>query len=141
MPIHPTFNLYKCLYILFKLPAQKMSCIPKLSPTHHHASRFDGHVLHLQSNTITTIRVKLIYLCFVTKNHTFPIINGPILIPLKKPLVCKNMFTIHKWLHVLHLCTQSSLSQSMPHSDIKQQITCFKSNLFCLSQMQLQVDL
>ena len=41
------------------------------------------------------------------------------------------MFITQKWLLLLHLCTRSSLSQSMPHSDVRQQFTCFTLNLFC----------
>ena len=70
---------------------------------------------------------------------TFPIIKDPILKPLSKPQACENMFMTQKWLPLLHLCTQSNLSQSMPHRDVKQQLTCLRSNLFwchkCSSKM------
>ena len=78
-----------------------------------------------------TIWVEHIYFCLATKKHAFTIINGPILIHLSKPQTCENMFTAHKWFPLLHLCTQSSLSQSTPHSDVKQQFTCFILKLFC----------
>jgi hypothetical protein len=52
-----------------------------------------------------TIWVKPIYLCLITKNHAFPIINGPILILLSKPQACENMFMTQNWLPLLHLCT------------------------------------
>ena len=45
------------------------------------------------------------------------------------------MFVTQNWYPLLHLCTQSSLSQSTPHSDAKQQFTCFISKLFCCSNV------
>ena len=81
MPIHPTFNY-----------------IPCSMPRNHHASpnhQWPITMLHdmmdmLRSNVFSmisnptlwpTIGVKPIYICCVTENHAFPIIDGPILIP------------------------------------------------------------
>ena len=50
--------------------------------------------------------------------------------PLSKPQACKNMFRTRNWLPLLHLCTQSNLSQNTPHSDVIQQLSCFNSKLF-----------
>jgi hypothetical protein len=61
----------------------------------------------------------------------FLVINVPILIPLSKAHMCKNMFMTLRWFPLLHLCTQSNMSKSTPHSDVKQQFTCFTSKLFC----------
>ena len=41
------------------------------------------------------------------------------------------MLMTQKRLPLLHMCTQSSFSQSTPHSDARQQFTCFRSKLFC----------
>ena len=79
----------------------------------------------------STIWAKPIYICLITKNHVFPIINGPILLPLSKPQVCENMFTTQNLLPSLHLFIQSNFSESMPHNDVIQQFTCFRSNMFC----------
>ena len=43
---------------------------------------------------------------------------------------CENMYTTQKRLPLLHLCTQSNLSQSTPYNDVRQQFTCFRSKLF-----------
>ena len=130
MPIHPTFNFVPC--------SQPKSC--HASPNHCQPTTIPHGLMYmLRSNAISisnptpwpTIWVKPIYLCLVTENHAFPIINDPILIPLNKPQACENTFTTKKWLPLLHLCTQSSLSQSTPYNDVKQQFTCLRSKLFC----------
>ena len=41
------------------------------------------------------------------------------------------MFTTQKWFPLLHLCTQSNISQSTPYSDARQQFTCFRLKLVC----------
>ena len=74
----------------------------------------------LRSNAISisnptpwpTIFFEPIYICLHTENHAFPIIHGPILIPLSKLQACENMFMTQKWFPLLHLCTQSNLSQT-----------------------------
>ena len=130
MPIHPTFNFVPC-----SRPKSRNA-----SPNHHWSTTILHSVMNmLRSNAFSisdptpwpTMWIKPIYLCLVTKNLTFLIINGLILILLSKPQACENMYTTHKWLPLLHLCTQSNLSQSTPHSDVRQQFTCFKSKLFC----------
>ena len=123
MPIHPTSNFVPC--------SRLKSC--HASPNHRRPSTMLYSVMDmLRSNVFSisnptpwpTIWIKLIYLCLVTKNHAFPIINGPIFIPLSKYRVCENMFTSQRQLPLLHLCIQSNLSQSTPHNDVIQQ-TCF----------------
>ena len=110
MPIHSTFNFLPC-----SQPKSRHA-----SPNHHRpTTMFHGLMDMLRSNTISisnptswpTIWVEPIYLCLVTKNYTFPIINDLIVISLSKPQACVNMFTTHKRLSLLHLCTQSNLSK------------------------------
>ena len=88
-------------------PAQK----PCASPNHHRPTTMLHNLMDmLKSNAFSisnptpwhVIQVELIYLCQVAKNHTFLIINGPILIPLSKPQACESMFTTHKWFLLLH---------------------------------------
>ena len=128
--MHPTFN-----FVPFSRPKSRCA-----SPNHHQPTTMLHSLMDmLRSNAFSifnptpwpTIWVKLVYFCLVTENHVFPIINDSILIPLSKPQACENMFMTKKWLPLLHLCTQSNLSQSTPHNDVRQQFTCFKSKLFC----------
>ena len=130
MPIHLTFN-----YVPW---SESKRC--HASPNHHRpTTMLHGMMDMLWSNAFSisnptpwpTIWVKLICLCLVIEKHTFPIINGPILIPLSKPHACENMFMTQIWPPLLHLCTQSSLSQSTPHIDVRQQFTCFILKLLC----------
>ena len=130
MLIHPTLKYVPC----------SRSKSRHASPNHHSPDiMLQGMLDMLKSNTFSisnrrpwpTILVKFIYLCLVTINHAFPNINGPIFKPLSKLQACKSMFTTHKRFPLLHLCTQSNLSQSTPHSDDNQQFPYFRSKLFC----------
>ena len=130
MPIHPTFNFVPC-----SQPESRHASLNHHQPT----TMLHGLMDMLRCNAFSisnptpwrTIWVKPTYLCLITKNHAFSNINGLILIPLSKPQACENMFTTHKWLRLLHLCSQSILSQNTPHSNVIQQFICFKSKLFC----------
>ena len=128
MSIHHTFNFVPC-------PQPKSH---HASPNYHWSTTMLHSLLDmLRSNAFSisnptpwpTIWARPIYLCLI--NHAFPIINDPFLKPLSEPLVCEDMITTQNWLPLLHLYTQSSLSQSTPHSDVRLQFTCFKSKLFC----------
>ena len=129
MLIHPTFNFVLCYW------PKSRNASPKSSPT---TTMLHSLMDMLRSNTFSifnptlwpTILVKPIYFCLITKYHTFTIINGPILIPLSTPQACENMFTTQNWFLLLHVCTKSSLSQSIPYNDVKQ-FTCFILNLSC----------
>jgi hypothetical protein len=128
MPIHPTFNFVPC--------SQKPSCIPN----HHQPTTMLCDLIDLLRSNMFSISnptsrpiiwIKLVYLCLVTENDVFPIIKGPIFIPLSKPQMWESVITTQNLLPLLHLCTQSSLSQSTTHNDVRQQSTCSKSKLFC----------
>ena len=130
MPIHPTFNFVPC-----SRPKSHHA-----SPNHHQPTTMLDDLMNILRSTPFSISnptpwpiiwIKFIYFYLVTKNHAFPIINGPMLIPLSNSHACENMFTTNKWLPLLHLCSQSSASQSMPHSDVRKQFTCFRLKLFC----------
>ena len=130
MSIHPTFNFVPC--------SQSKS---RHASSNHHRPIIMLHssMDMLRSSTTfsisnpkswPTIWVEPIYLCLVTENHAFPIINGPISYlwaNLKRARTC-----LQKWLPLLHLCTPSNLYQSTPHSDFKQQYT-FKWSCFVVA--------
>ena len=78
-----------------------------------------------------TIGIKLVYLCLITENNVFPIMNGPICIHASKPNLCLNMFSCQQWLLLLHMCNETFPSQSMSHSYIRHNFTNFISNLCC----------
>jgi hypothetical protein len=85
MPIHPTFNFVSC-----SRPNSRHA-----SPNHQWPTGMLQNLMDILRSNMSftfnptswpTIWVKPIYLCLVIKNHSFSIINGPILIPLSKTL-------------------------------------------------------
>ena len=79
-----------------------------------------------------TIWVKPICLCFITENHTFPTIHGPILIPLSKPQVCENVFRT-KTASFVALVHPIQPLLKHAHNDVKQQFTYFSSKCFVVT--------
>jgi hypothetical protein len=78
-----------------------------------------------------TITVKPVYFCLITEDKSFPIINGPICVPLSKSQPCQNMSMCQKRLLLLHMCSQTFRSQSTPHSDVRHILTCLVSQCAC----------
>ena len=65
-----------------------------------------------------TIGIELVYLCPITKNNVFLIMNGPICKPASKPHLCLNMSSCQQRLRLLHMCNETFPSQSMSHNYI-----------------------
>ena len=78
-----------------------------------------------------TIGIKHVYLCLITENNVFPIMNGPICIPASKPHMCLNMSFCQQRLLLLHMCSETFPSQSTSHSYIIHIFTWFSLNLCC----------
>ena len=65
-----------------------------------------------------TIGIKDIYLCLITENNAFPIMNNPICILASKPHPCMNMSSCQQRLLMLHMCSETCPLLSMSHSYI-----------------------
>ena len=124
MPFHPTFN-----------------CVPCSRPKSRHASpnqhrpttMLHGLMDMLRSNAFSIsnptpwpiIWVKPIDLRLVSENHVLSIMM------VQFSYLWANLRHVRTWLRLkkknplLHLCTQSNLSQSTPHNHVRQQFTCF----------------
>ena len=108
MPIHVAFNFVPC--------SRPKSC--HASPNHHRPITMLYTLMDMlrsnmfsMSNRISwpIIRFKPKYFCLVPKNHKFPIINSPILIPLNILQAWANMYTTRKRL-LCCTCAPSSTS-------------------------------
>ena len=78
-----------------------------------------------------TIGIKHDYLCLITENNVFPIMNSPICIPPSKPHPCMNMSSCQQRLLLLYMCRETFPSQSTSHNYIRHIFTWFISNLCC----------
>ena len=103
MLIHPTFKFVSYSQLKSR----------HASPNHHRPTNMLHCLMDMLRSNASPIQtpwpsiwVEFIYLCFVTENHVFSTISGPIIIPLSKAQVCKNMYTTHNRLPLLRLwCT------------------------------------
>ena len=145
MLIYPTFNFVSCSWT--------ESCwgtTRSPSPNHHRPTiMFHSMMDMLRYNAFSisnptpwpTIQVKSSYHCFVIENHTFPIVNGPIFIPLSKPQACENMFTTQKRLRLLHLCTHPASLKAHLTMMSYNNFICFRSKLCCCRSSKLTLGL
>ena len=130
MPIHPTFSFVSCSGPKTIMHPQIITDPPPCltvwwtcwgptrssSPIQLHDLPFELHLfIFVLSLEITHFQLSMVQFSYLWANYR----------------ACQNMFTIEKWFLLLHLCTQSSLSQSTPYSDVKQEFTCLKSKSSC----------
>ena len=131
MPIHHTFKFLPC------------SC-PKrhhISPNHHWSTTILHGVMDMLRYNVFSISNPTLWPNHMTK-FFFIFVSSLKVTSFQPSMVqfsylwanlrhARTCLELNNGFPLLHLCTQSSISQSMPQSDARQQFTCFISKLFC----------